>query len=437
MLKKLKQHIKSQFPFLHERKLLIACSGGIDSVVLTRLFKELKYNISLAHCNFSLRGIESDEDEAFVIALADKLSIQVFNKVFNTNSYAEENKLSTQMAARDLRYHWFEEIRKKHSFDYVLTAHHLDDDLETFFINLSRGTGLRGLTGIPSVNDKIIRPMLTFSKQEIVSYATEKNIKWRDDSSNIKTDYLRNKLRLEVLPNYKEVNERVLQNFQLSQEHLKASQSLVNDYMVLINSLVVSEVTEGYQLNIHKLQELPHTNALLYELLSPYGFTAWEDVSDLLTAQTGKQVYSETHRLIKDRDVLLLSEISSEEIHKEYSISMEVDEIKVPIRLHFKKVLHISETNKNIVYLDNQKLVYPLLLRKWKEGDVFHPFGMKGKKKLSKFFKDEKLSLVAKEKIWVLCSQGKIIWVVGMRSDNEYKVGEHTQEILKIILKES
>ena len=436
MLKKINNHITNNFSFLKDKKLLIACSGGLDSVVLSRLMKELKFNISLAHCNFSLRGKESDGDEKFVETLADKLSIPVFTKTFNTKQYAKELKMSTQMAARNIRYTWFEELIQQYSFDYLLTAHHLDDDLETFFINLSRGTGLRGLTGIPDINEKIIRPLLSFSREEILAYAQEKNISWREDSSNSKSDYLRNKLRLEVIPNYKELSDSVLSSFQQTQSNLQDSQLLVNDYMVLIQALVVAETREGLAFNIQKLKELPNTKALLYELLSSYGFTAWGDISDLLEAQSGKQVHSNSHRLIKNRDVLLLTEILDKDNVEILFISEDLNEIEFPVHLKFESAKSISETNKNTVYIDNQKLKYPLELRKWKEGDVFNPFGMKGKKKLSKFFKDEKLSLVAKEKIWVLCSENEIVWIVGMRSDERFKVKNTTREILKITYKQ-
>ena len=435
MLNKLNHHITQNFSFLKDKKLLIACSGGLDSTVLTWLLKELKFNISLAHCNFSLRAKESDGDEEFVIALADKLSIPIFKKTFDTKQYAARHKVSTQMAARDLRYDWFNELCNAHQFDFILTAHHLDDDLETFFINLSRGTGLRGLTGIPEVNENIVRPLLKFNREEILKYASDKSIHWREDSSNTSTDYLRNKLRLEVLPKYKEVGEAVLQNFQQTQNHLQDSELLVKDYLVLIQALLVTQTKEGLQFNIEKLIELPNTEALLYELFSPYGFTAWEDIVGLLKAQSGKQVFSNTHRLLKNREVLLLTEILEKEgDNKSLLISEDMNEINSPIHLKFEKVEHFSEFNKHTVFVDYQKLSYPLLLRKWKEGDDFHPFGLKGKKKLSKFFKDEKLSLVAKEKIWILCSENKIVWVVGMRSDSRFKVEDNTKEVLKIKL---
>ena len=432
MLQRLKEHINTNLPFLEGKNLLITCSGGVDSVVLCYLLKSLNYQFSIAHCNFSLRGDESDEDEDFVIEFADKLSIPIFRKTFDTKSFASEMHISTQVAARDLRYEWFDELCLDHSFDYILTAHHLDDDLETFFINLSRGTGIRGLTGIPTVNEKIIRPLMSFSKEEILKFAADKELKWREDSSNTKTDYLRNQIRLEVIPKFKEVNESILSNFKKTSEHLRESGSLIDDYLILIRNLVCSETKEGIMVDIKKLNDLPHTKALLYELLSPYGFTAWEDILDLLEAQSGKIIYSRSYSLLKDRDTLILSKKDLNEDVVEVTISETEDEVSTPVHLMIEKVKTFEKNNKNTLFIDNEKVTYPLKLRRWKEGDTFYPFGMKGKKKLSKFFKDEKLSLLAKEKIWLLLSDDQIVWVIGIRPDDRFKVDDNTQEIIKI-----
>ena len=434
LLTNFKNHISNNFPALKGKKILIACSGGLDSVMLSRLFKELNFNISLAHCNFSLRGKESDEDEKFVISLADKLSIPVFNKKFNTKAYKAKHKLSTQVAARKLRYQWFDEICSEHSFDYLATAHHLDDDLETFLINLSRGTGLRGLTGIPVMNKKIIRPFLNFPRADIFRYAKEKNSDWREDSSNQTADYLRNKLRIEVIPRLKEVDHNLLTGFQQTQNHLNESLSLVNDYMALIKNTVVNKTEDGYEIDILKLQGLPNTNALLYELLAPFGFTAWDDISDLLVAQSGKQIVSKSHRIVKNRTSLLLVETNLVHNEEIYLIKESDRLIDRPIHLKIEAVEKTSDYIPSIAYVDAQKLKFPLELRKWKEGDSFYPFGMIGKKKLSKFFKDEKLSLVAKEKIWILTSGGHIVWIVGMRADHRFKVESQTKKILKITI---
>tara|TARA_R110002124_G_scaffold138798_1_gene302791 strand:+ start:8566 stop:9876 length:1311 start_codon:yes stop_codon:yes gene_type:complete len=425
-------HINKNLSFLKESKLLIACSGGLDSVVLASLCKSLNLDFALAHCNFSLRGKESDGDEEFVMSLAEKYSVPVFTETFDTKKYAKDKKLSTQMAARELRYNWFEEILKDFEYDYLLTAHHADDDLETFLINLSRGSGLRGLTGINTINDKIVRPLLSFNRQTILKRAKETGLYWREDSSNQQTDYLRNNLRLNVIPSYKESVKSLLPNFQKTIANLRASQSLVEDYMALVYNLCIEEVSEGYKINLTKLKELPNTDALLYELLFPFGFTAWDDISELMEAQSGKLVVSGSHRLIKNRNTLILTEIPSEMEKNEIFISEDKKKIDFPLKLQLTPIDKMGYTDKNTIYVDNDKLTYPLKLRKWREGDIFQPFGMKGKKKLSKFFKDEKLSLVAKEKIWILASLDKIVWIVGYRPDERFKVDTATTNILKI-----
>ncbi|MEM0517039.1 MULTISPECIES: tRNA lysidine(34) synthetase TilS [Aequorivita] len=432
MFVRFEKSIKNKFPFLIGKKLLIACSGGLDSVVLTHLTKKVNLEIALAHCNFSLRGKESDSDEMFVIGLANKLEIPVFAETFDTIKFAEEHQVSTQMAARNLRYTWFAEILNNFKYDYLLTAHHLDDDLETFFINLSRGTGINGLTGIPRINNKIIRPLLDFSREEILNYAKKNSLQWREDSSNKKTDYLRNRLRLEVLPQFKKTSGSLLKNFQKTQQNLQTSRNLIEDYMALIYNLVVTETNNSYKINIQKLKDLPHTEALLYELLNSFGFTEWDDVSDLLDAQTGKQVFSKTHRLLKNREELVLTEIPANVPSTEFLVSK--SGIDSPIKLKIESSKYIGETEKNLIYVAADTLKFPLKIRKWRSGDNFQPFGMKGKKKLSKFFKDEKVAITDKENIWLLVSGGRIVWIIGYRMDDRFKITEDTKDILKISL---
>lgn len=432
MIERFKLHIESQFPVLTNAKLLIACSGGLDSVVLTHLLKELNLTVALAHCNFSLRGSESDGDATFVKELADQHAIPFHLKQFDTNENAIKHRLSTQMAARKLRYDWFDILLKDLKFDYLLTAHHADDDLETFLINLSRGTGLRGLTGIQEINGTIVRPLLPFSRNEILDYAKSQELYWREDSSNSTSDYLRNDLRLNVIPPFKDAVKHVLPSFIKTQKRLSDSQTLVEDYMILVQKLVMTPTEEGLEIHISKIKELPHTSALLYELLHPFGFSAWKDISELLNGQSGKQVFSPTHRIVKSRDVLIITARLDNVEERPLYISEETKEIQLPIQLRFELVKRFEITNANTVFIDTELLSYPLLLRRWKEGDVFQPFGMEGNKKLSKFFKDEKLSLVAKENVWVLCSNNMIVWVVGMRLDNQFKVSKNTQNIVRI-----
>ncbi len=432
MLNRLKQHIDDNLSFLKGKKLLIACSGGLDSVVMTHLFKDLGYEMGLAHCNFSLRGEESDEDEAFVTDLAKKLSIPSYVEKFETEVYAKHRKLSVQMAARELRYLWFDEILLDFNYDFLLTAHHADDNLETLFINLSRGTGLRGLTGIPEHTDSVVRPLLPFSRAEILAYAKKEKYFWREDSSNAKIDYFRNALRHEVIPPLKKQIPNLLQNVNKTQSHLSESESLLEDYLVLIRQLVVEKQDEGYAINISKISNLPNTKALLYELLYPFGFTAWKDISELLQAQSGKYIVSGSHRLVKDRDLLLLTEIPSGDHPEEVEILESTERIEQPIPLIISSVNDSKANTPKEIYVDADTLHFPLKVRRWQKGDYFHPLGMQGKKKLSKFFKDEKLSLVAKEKIWLLCSDDQIVWVIGRRADSRFKIGPETTRIISI-----
>lgn len=439
MLSKFQSHVDAHFPFLKNEKLLVACSGGLDSVVLTHLLVKSGCDVTLAHCNFSLRGNESDTDSLFVLKLAKKLELPVFTETFETEQFADKHGLSIQMAARSLRYQWFEELAKLLKIKYILTGHHLDDDLETFLINFSRGTGLKGLTGIPEQNQKIIRPLLEFSREEILAFAERHNLNWREDSSNFSNKYLRNALRLDVIPKWKDTTPDLLQSFKTTREHLKNSELLIEDYISLIFSYAIEESEDGYKLSISKLKKLPNLKALLYELLVPFGFTAWDDIYLLLDAQSGKQVVSKTHRLIKDRDFIFLENVASakaEEKKTDYAISEQTVEIDNPILLSFEKVSTLEKTTSNTIFVDYDLLKFPLKLRKWQHGDAFYPFGMKGKKKISKFFKDEKIPLQEKNKIWLLSSGNEVVWIVGRRADERFKVTTKTNTILKIHYKE-
>jgi len=448
LLAQFSEHINTHFSFLKDKKLLIAISGGIDSVVLTELLYRLNFTISLAHCNFCLRGKDADQDEIFVKQLGKQLQMPVFTKLFETERTAKIEKLSIQMAARKLRYDWFDELIIEHKLDYIVTAHHADDNLETFLINTIRGTGLDGLTGIPEKNENIIRPLLPFSREQIEDYAKGKEITWREDVTNVETKYLRNKIRHDVIPTLKKLNPSLLISFNQTIKNLKGSRQIINDCIEKISTKVVistdlpaSEAGARIQkINIKKLKKLNNPKAYLYELLKDYGFTEWNDVVNLLDAQSGKQVISKTHRLLKDREVLLLTELHSEKIEeKEYKIVEKEECFKIDnfqIKLTYPKIQHFPETSglntQYSIHLDKDKLKFPLTVRKWKNGDYFYPLGMQGKKKLSKFFKDEKMSILDKEKIWLLCSENNIVWVIGKRLDNRYKIKDTTTNILKI-----
>ncbi|WP_274474641.1 tRNA lysidine(34) synthetase TilS [Mangrovimonas aestuarii] len=438
MQKAFQNHINSSFPFLKKAKLLLAVSGGVDSVVLVHLCSNAKLNIALAHCNFGLRGEESEADEEFVLELGESLNVEVFTQLFDTQAYAKENKLSIQMAARQLRYDWFEDLSNQLKFDYILTAHHADDNLETFLINLSRGTGLEGLTGIPLVHGKVVRPLLSFSRDDIKGFAKENSLQWREDSSNALTKYLRNKLRHDVVPVLKEINPQFLESFQKTQQHLQQSSRIIEDGIDAVKSrLIIHEDQNQIVFSVNELKKLKHFKAYLYQLLNEYGFTAWDDVYDLVDSQSGKQVFSSTHRLLKNREELILTINSEQEGSLEFSVDESLKEIHIPIGvLTIENIDIVGIHENNNIFLDKDMLKFPLHVRQWQKGDYFYPFGMKGKKKLSKFFKDEKFSLIEKEQTWLLCSENEIVWVINHRADDRFKITEKTTNILKITVKQ-
>ena len=434
MFSQFKNHIETNLSFLKESKLLIAISGGVDSVVLAYLCKDAGLDIALAHCNFNLRGKESDEDQRYVEALGLKLNIETFVQEFDTKNYANANKLSTQMAARDLRYEWFDDLCERLNFDYILTAHHADDNLETFLINLSRGSGLEGLTGIPEVNGNIVRPLLSFSRQDILDFTQEFKIRWREDRSNASTKYLRNKLRHEVIPILKGINPQMLKNFTETIDYLKDAKQIIEDRIDEVSDKIIEVRSNGIYLNIDVITSQNNPKAYLYELLKNYGFTEWNDVANLLNAQSGTQVFSNEWRLLKDRDQLVLvekKEFNKEKIFVQEGVSI-VDTSMGKLSLQLVEKEDIIPNKKNAIFVDANKLQFPLVIRKWNKGDYFYPFGMKGKKKLSKYFKDEKFSLIDKEEVQLLCSDGDIVWILGNRSDNRYKVINSTNSVLQI-----
>ena len=432
MVTAFKKHIAAHFPALADQKILVACSGGLDSIVLLHLLQKIGLTLGVAHCNFKLRGAHSDADLSFVETIAGNLGVPVFTTVFDTKTYAKTQGVSTQVAARELRYEWFYSTARANGYDRIATGHHADDDLETFFINLSRVTGLRGLTGITSNTEQLIRPLLPFSRAQIMQFAKKEGLFWREDSSNSTRDYLRNKLRLDVIPAFKGVNKTVLQNFQQTQQHLKESQALLEDYITLVTKLVVSHTDAGYEIDSKQLQALPNTNTLLFELLYPYGFTDFKAIASILESEVGKKVLSKQYVLHKDRNHLVLTTREQVVDSRVYCIDAKQQSCTIPIKLNFTKVAQVGEHEPHSLYVDAAKLTYPLKVRAWRLDDVFHPFGMKGKKKLTKFFKDEKLSLLSKNSVWVLESGDEIVWVIGLRADERYKVTSATKEVLKI-----
>ena len=435
MLQKFQNHLLHNFQFLNGKKTLLATSGGKDSMVMVHLFLQLDYKVGIAHCNFQLRGMESFEDQNFVQEYAAANDIPVFITQFDTKAFAEDYKISTQVAARELRYNWFYELLETEKFDYILTAHHADDNLETFLINLSRGTGLEGLTGIPEQNDRVIRPLLAFSQEEMEEYAKLNNIQWHEDSSNASDKYLRNKIRHHLVPLLKELNPNFLSSFHKTQTYLQEAQVMIEDASIMIYQQVAKQEEDTIYFDLKKLKKLPNYKSYLYQWLKEFEFSAWDDIYDLVESQSGKYVFSPEFRLLKDRESLILSPINSVNEKEEYSITENLKEVNIPLNLTFCKVADISIVSNKTIFVDADKLQYPLILRHWNEGDSFQPFGMNGKsKKVSKLFKDEKLSLLEKENSWLLCSNEKIVWIIGLRQDECFRIDNTTKNILKIQL---
>ena len=433
MLGQFENHISNHFPFLQGKKLLLAVSGGLDSMVLVHLFQQLNYEIVVLHCNFQLRGLESFEDQQFIQEYSNTNAIPFVFTQFDTEAFAADFKVSIQVAARELRYSWFYEQLAIQKGDFILTAHHADDNLETFLINLSRGTGLEGLTGIPAQNEKVIRPLLSFSRQQMEEYASVNKLKWREDSSNASDKYLRNKIRHHLVPLLNELNPNFMSSFEKTQSFLSEAQELVDDAAIMVYQQVAREEGEDIYFDLVRLLQLPNYSSYLYQWLKEFGFTAWDDIYELVTSQSGKQVLAPYFRLIKDRDCLILSPLPSQENQQEFEIESLESKVKFPLNLDFSTVSKIGVASNSTIFVDQDKLVFPLTLRHWNEGDVFQPFGMEGKsKKVSKLFKDEKLSLIDKEKVWLLCSNNQVVWVVGIRQDERFKIDPNSKKLLKI-----
>lgn len=433
MLEEFQKHIEINFKNLVKGKFLLACSGGLDSVVLVDLCARSKLDFAIAHCNFNLRGEASNGDEAFVreLSLLNDKKFYVTN--FDTIGYVKNNKVSIQVGARELRYDWFAKIMQENDIGTLVTAHHVDDSVETFLINLSRGTGIDGLTGIPEKTDTLSRPLLRFSRSQILEYAQSRKLQWREDASNADTKYLRNKIRHEIVPLLKDLNPSFLKNFTKTQDYLSESAALIDSQVKELKSRLFKEDTGVIRISIAELFKLEPISAYIHALFKGYGFTEWNDVENLLSAMSGKEIYSKTHRLVKDREFLLLTEVK-EEVDAQYQVLDGQMEILEPVQLKIETVNDLSVKNKHTLYIDKKALKYPLTIRKWKNGDYFYPLGMKGRKKLSKFFKDEKIDVVSKEQQWLLCSGEEVVWIIGRRADERFKVTENTSDILKFTL---
>ncbi len=407
--------------------LLVAVSGGLDSMVLLNLCRQLYNPIAVVHCNFNLRGKDSDADETLVRDFAKKYDLELHCASFDTKSYAMQNNISIEMAARDLRYAYFEQLCQKYHYTKILTAHHANDNAETLLLNLSKGTGIRGFTGIPRKRNKIVRPLLSFTREDLQKYAAQEKLSYREDKTNNEFVYQRNKIRHKIIPSLEEINPSVVQTLNANCERMQEVRAIYEDYVKIKLHQLVKENT----VLIEQLIKEEYSQSLLFEWLSPYGFSATvvENILKDLAATEEKQFFATSHRLVKSRGKLLLVDLWKKKF-SEYSITKKG--IKTPIKLDIQDFNGVIFKNKNIAYFDADTLKFPLLLRKWKEGDRFVPFGMRGSKKVSELFKDKKLTTLEKESIWVLCSEEAIIWVVGIRADEQHKIKETTERGIQI-----
>ena len=418
-------------PEIKGAKVLIACSGGLDSSVLLHLMAQQDCELLVAHCNFKLRGAESDQDQEFVRELAAKYKVGYFEKSFDTKAILEQSGESLQMLARRLRYDWFEQLLQEQQADYLMTAHHADDNLETFLININRASGIKGLCGIPSHSDKLLRPLLSFDRGTLRAYAKKEGLAWREDSSNASDAYLRNALRHHVIPVLKEQLPDIENQLLQTQTYLQQDLKLLANFIEQLKDKVWQPTVNGMTIDLAALSEIGAVDALLFHLLRDYGFTDWKAIGELKQAQTGKKVYSATHQLLKDREQLLLTkkEVSTQDAYFEFDA---FNTQELPVALQFKKVSSWSKLANHTIVVDQDCLSSPLILRKWQPGDRFFPLGMQGSKKLSDYFTDQKISGPEKEKIWLLCSGSEIVWVVGYRADDRFKVTENTKNLLQI-----
>ncbi|MCP4522095.1 MAG: tRNA lysidine(34) synthetase TilS [Cytophagales bacterium] len=427
----------SQHKLLKDKqKVLLTTSGGVDSVVMCHLFSQSSYDFAIAHCNFQLRGEDADDDEMFVKKLAEKYQVPFYSTQFETLAYVQENKVSTQMAARTLRYDWFQNLSLEYGYEKIATAHHQNDVLETVLLNITRGTGLSGLHGIRQ-QQWLIRPLLFLTKEEILNFAQEQNLEWREDVSNASNKYKRNLIRNKVVPLLKEVNPNLEVTTEVTIQKMAGAEWLMNTYLSELKTKYFKKVDDKLIFLSSEIPQNEHTPFLCFELLKEYDFS-YDDckqISIAFTAQKGTQFLSDTHQMIKTIDSFELTE-RREIVQDEYIIEEKEGE-KEFFEYGFVKREQVDFSNKSIVYLDADTIVFPLKVRSWEEGDIFKPLGMKGrKKKLSDFFVDEKLSYHDKRNIQILVdAQNEILAIIGYRTSECGKLRNNTSKIFRLMKK--
>ena len=407
MLNILNKHIENDLSFLKDKKLLVCVSGGVDSMVLLNLLHKMNFKIGVAHCNFKLRNKESDNDSLFVKNICKTSSIPFFSKDFDINI----PKHSVQMSARKLRYEWFYQLLEIYEYDFILTAHHLNDSIETFLINLIRSTGIDGLTGIKSVNNKVIRPLLYFNKSQIMDYAIDNKIQWREDSSNKKNDYLRNKIRNKLVPVLNDIDSDFINNFSNTIDRLKDSSLILRKHTENFKSLHFKENNDEILILKSILKDLSST--MIFNLFNDYGFKNPEQILNLCNAKSGKIISSKLFSILSNRTQLVLKKnIINVELDYFYNND---DDFFFPENIIIEEGGFVID-NKSL-YLKKSEIKFPLIIRRWQSGDLIYPTGMNGKKLVSKLLKDNKLSIFEKDKQYVLTDQDHILWVIGIRFD--------------------
>ena len=444
LLQKFLAYIKKENLFTKNDHLLIAVSGGADSVVLCRLCAAAGLNFSLAHCNFKLRDAESDRDEQFVKKLSEQLGVKLFVKTFDTVSQAKLNKTSIEETARNLRYEWFKQLLLEsktadNPFSFLLTAHHADDNVETVIMNFFRGTGIKGLRGILPKQQQIVRPLLFAKRKDIEEYAFKNGVEFITDSSNASNDYTRNLFRNEILPSVEKIYPEALNNVLRNIERLTAVEYLYEESIEQIKQKLVEKKGDEMHIPVLKLLKVKPLQTVIYEIIKDVGFTAMQvnEVEKLLQSDSGKYIKSDSHIILRNRKWLIISPktISTQIkniIIEENAGNILFDEGTLQINPSAKPEKFVGDAST--VFIDAADLTYPLMLRKWKTGDYFYPLGMTKKKKLSRFLIDIKLSLLQKEKCWVLESNKKIVWVIGYRIDERFKIISSSKHIVKLSL---
>lgn len=437
MHKQFLEYINEYELITRESKVLLAVSGGIDSMVMADLFIRSGIQIGIAHCNFCLRGEESDKDEELVREYALSHKVSFYTTRFRTEEFARQNGISIQMAARDLRYDWFEIIRKDNDYDYIAVAHNLNDNIETLLINLTRGTGIAGMSGIKKTNNNIIRPLLFATRVLIEKYQKEHNIEYREDSSNPETKYVRNKIRHQVIPLLKDINPSVEITLNTTAERMSDINDIVVSYIGdLKNRLIISR-DGNYTIDTKKLKPYLGNQTIIFELFRTFGVNTnnLDELYKIISGRTGARLFTSTHLIIKNRSEIIITLPSTNESDSYIIFTIE-DLNKVPV-IQSAGIVEKSKSfripaDPDTACLDAEKISYPLLIRKWKPGDFFYPFGMAQRKKLSNYLIDRKFSIADKNNVQVMESDGRIVWIIGEKIDNRFRITDATAKILLV-----